>query len=41
LLLRVADHAALVVDDEAVLQGDRGEVAHHPAFRATIERAAI
>jgi ABC-type multidrug transport system fused ATPase/permease subunit len=38
LLLRVADHAALVVDGEVVTQGERGEVAHHPEMRATVER---
>jgi ABC-type multidrug transport system fused ATPase/permease subunit len=38
LLLRVADHAALIVDGEVVTQGERGEVAHHPEMRATVER---
>ena len=41
LLLRVADHAALVIDGEVVVQGERAEVAHHPDFRATVERASI
>jgi ABC-type multidrug transport system fused ATPase/permease subunit len=40
LLLRVADHAALVVDGEVVVQGERSAVAHHPAFRANVERRA-
>ena len=40
LLLRVADHAALIVDGEVVVQGQRGEVAHHPDMRATVERVA-
>jgi ABC-type multidrug transport system fused ATPase/permease subunit len=40
LLLRVADHAALIVDGEVVVQGERSEVAHHPEMRATVERAA-
>jgi ABC-type multidrug transport system fused ATPase/permease subunit len=38
LLLRVADHAALVIDGEVVVQGSRADVAHDPAFRATVER---
>jgi ABC-type multidrug transport system fused ATPase/permease subunit len=41
LLLRVADHAALVVDGEVVVQGERSEVAQHPELRATVERAVI
>ena len=38
LLLRVADHAALIVDGEIVVQGERAAVAHHPDMRATVER---
>jgi ABC-type multidrug transport system fused ATPase/permease subunit len=38
LLLRIADHAALVIDGEVVVQGSRADVAHDPAFRATVER---
>ncbi len=38
LVLRVADHAALIVDGEVVLQGERSEVAHHPDMRAAVER---
>ena len=38
LLLRAADHAALVVDGEVVVQGSRAEVVQDPAFRATVER---
>jgi ABC-type multidrug transport system fused ATPase/permease subunit len=38
LLLRVADHAALIVDGEVVVQGERTDVARHPDMRATVER---
>jgi ABC-type multidrug transport system fused ATPase/permease subunit len=38
LLLRVADHAALVVDDEVVVQGAPPEVSQHPAYRAALDR---
>jgi len=38
LLLRVADHAALVIDGEVVIQGPRADVASDPAFRSTVER---
>ena len=41
LLLHAADRAALVVDGHLVVTGDRHEVAHHPAFRAALNRAAI
>jgi ABC-type multidrug transport system fused ATPase/permease subunit len=40
LLLRVADHAALVVDGEVVVQGERSEVVQHPNFRAIVERVS-
>jgi ABC-type multidrug transport system fused ATPase/permease subunit len=40
LLLRMADHAALVVDGEVVAQGERSEIAQHPDFRATVERVS-
>ncbi|MDQ1694804.1 MAG: hypothetical protein QOJ03_157 [Frankiaceae bacterium] len=40
LLLRAADRAALVVDGEVVLQGSRHDVAHHPAYRAAVDRSS-
>lgn len=39
LLLRVADHAALVIDGAVVVQGARADVTQEPAYRATLERA--
>jgi ABC-type multidrug transport system fused ATPase/permease subunit len=41
LLLHAADRAALVVDGRLLVVGDRHEVAHHPSFRAALNRAAI
>jgi ABC-type multidrug transport system fused ATPase/permease subunit len=38
LLLRAADRALLVVDGSVVVDGDRHEVARHPAFRAALDR---
>ena len=38
LLLRVADHAALVIDGEVVVQGSRADVTQDPAYRANLER---
>ena len=38
LLLRAADRAVLVVDGTVLVDGDRHEVARHPAFRAALDR---
>jgi ABC-type multidrug transport system fused ATPase/permease subunit len=38
LLLRAADRALLVVDGSVVVDGDRHDVARHPAFRAALDR---
>jgi ABC-type multidrug transport system fused ATPase/permease subunit len=38
LLLRAADRAVLVVDGSVVVDGDRHDVARHPAFRAALDR---
>ena len=39
LLMRAAESAALVDAGSVVVQGDRTEVAHHPALRAAVDRA--
>ncbi|HEU5033290.1 MAG TPA: ABC transporter ATP-binding protein [Mycobacteriales bacterium] len=39
LLLRAADHAAVVVDGKVLVQGERAAVAHDPAFRAAVSRS--
>jgi ABC-type multidrug transport system fused ATPase/permease subunit len=38
LLLRAADRALLVVDGTVLVDGDRHDVARHPAFRAALDR---
>jgi ABC-type multidrug transport system fused ATPase/permease subunit len=40
LLLHAAERAALVVDGRLVVAGDRHDVAHHPAFRAAVDRGS-